>query len=683
MKAFTLSVAEGTRQVEKNNRYGSKHTISCFEDLCRACMYDHVGAEYKENHRKNENFERADCIMMDCDNEKSDNPAEWLTPEKLAEILPGVAFYYVYSKSHMKDKDSLAPRPRFHVYFALSEPITSATSLRELKENLRVAVPDFDKGAKDAARFFYGVEQPQGGVHEDSLCVDEFITMNDIKAPKRHQDMSKQTITEAGNDDDVIKVGVRHDTLLTKGINLISQYGKEKARELFFKEAGRCQQPLPVDEVNDLWEWLEQKGDAFKAKYTDKKKTLTLQVIEQTLQELNISVQFNVITKELEVSDLPADSPYLPNAYYSLPASARTGANAELLPLFLESYFKDKQFRFSGDFLRNAIAALSNTHRFNPVIDLIKGTQWDGKDRIASLCRVLGIQDNGYQCAYMRKWLHQAVALAGNDDGGISSEFVMVLQGAQGIGKTNFFRRLAIRPEWFKDAIVIDMRNKDSIIESTCVWIGELGELDATLKKEQASLKGFITSNHDTYRRPYARKAEKIERRTCFCATVNPEHVNRDTTGSRRFIYIHVDNIDKQFIYEGMTPEWCTQLWQQVYQELYLPSRAGFYLTDDERAYAEKANEAFNVPLIAETELLDLIDWEECYKIDPADGTPCKVFQWYTASEVKAMLKLNRYSAEQIGAALKALCERYPYTDRKRSHGRTNYLLPPVKEIRD
>ena len=149
-------------------------------------------------------------------------------------------------------------------------------------------------------------------------------------------------------------------------------------------------------------------------------------------------------------------------------------------------------------------------------------------------------------------------------------------------------------------------------------------------------------------------------------------------------MYIHVNALDKQFILQGMTSDWCAQLWRQVYDTLFMTlGRFGFYLSYDERAYSEKANEAFNVPMTAETELLDLIDFEECYKIEPKDGLPCKVFQWYTATEIKDRLKLSRYSAEQIGAALKALCERYPHCERKRSNGRTLYLLPSVQDLRD
>lgn len=681
MKSITISFAEGTRQKADNKNYSTQAVISNPEELTNAVQWDHVAGTFKNNERQNDNFISADCVMMDCDNGHTENSAEWLTPEALAERLPDVEFLVVYSRNHMKDKQErgkkpVSARPRWHVYFPLSEAVDKAARIRELKELLLVLVPEFDKGAKDTARQFFGVEHPKCELHEGSLCIDEYITIAGVETPDPTTDSNAKANTNAQTDaegaqQERIEEGQRNSTLFHIALDALIKYDEAKARQLFDKACTQCNPPLSIQECTKIWDSALKRRNAFREKFTEKKKTLTLQVIEQTLQALNISVQFNVITKELEVSDLPVENAYLHSAYYSMDANAKKQANAELLPLFLEAYFKDRQFRFGKDFLVHSIAAISNTHRYNPVLDMLQSTEWDGQDRIIQLCFALGIQDNGYHCVFLRKWLHQAIALAGNDDGAISPEFALVLQGAQGIGKTNFFRRLAVRPEFFKEGAVIDTRDKDSRIESTSVWLCELGELDSTLKKEQASLKSFITSNYDTYRKPYARKADKVERRTCFCATVNPEAVNRDTTGSRRFIYIHVETLDKQFIYETMTPEWCTQLWRQVYEELYLcKGRKGFYLTNDERVYSEKANEEFSVALPVETELLDLLDW---------DSNPVN-WEYRTATEILRMCGLHKkYEANKAGEALTRICKRFTGADKKRSNGRTAYRVPRTR----
>lgn len=176
MKAITLSVAQGIRGNAANKTYGAQAQITSYEDLTQAVQFDHVAGSFRNNERSNDNFISADCILMDCDNDHSDNPGEWLTPERLQERLPGVMFAVIHSKSHMKDKKEHTARPRFHVYYPLRKEATDAGHVKKLKEGLLAIVPEFDSNAKDAARFFYGVETPTGLVYEGAKCVDEAIS---------------------------------------------------------------------------------------------------------------------------------------------------------------------------------------------------------------------------------------------------------------------------------------------------------------------------------------------------------------------------------------------------------------------------------------------------------------------------------------------------------------------------
>ena len=87
--------------------------------------------------------------------------------------FPGVAFYAVPSRNHMKPKkDSKgvirAARPKYHIYFPI-DTVTDAAEYRQMKERLLAIFPYFDDGAKDAARFLFGVDGAQvtfvGGDH--------------------------------------------------------------------------------------------------------------------------------------------------------------------------------------------------------------------------------------------------------------------------------------------------------------------------------------------------------------------------------------------------------------------------------------------------------------------------------------------------------------------------------------
>ena len=75
--------------------------------------------KYKGNYRSKDNFEFSDCIPLDCDNDHSDDPNEWVTPLDIALEIPGVAFAVSYSRHHNLPKGDKPARPRFHIFFPI------------------------------------------------------------------------------------------------------------------------------------------------------------------------------------------------------------------------------------------------------------------------------------------------------------------------------------------------------------------------------------------------------------------------------------------------------------------------------------------------------------------------------------------------------------------------------------
>lgn len=142
-----------------NTFYPEKRVISSVEDLTEAARYDQVFATYADCHRAIANFICSDCLPVDCDNDHSDLESDWKTAADVEAAFPGVPFYVIYSRHHMKWKETFSPRPRFHVIFPI-DPITDAESYRQLKESVIAHFPYFDTNAKDSARFFFGVKSP-------------------------------------------------------------------------------------------------------------------------------------------------------------------------------------------------------------------------------------------------------------------------------------------------------------------------------------------------------------------------------------------------------------------------------------------------------------------------------------------------------------------------------------------
>ena len=225
---MTLYTAD-CRGNEENVRYPHKHIVKSAEDFRTTVAYDHVCAAFTRNRRGKDNFIEANCSVMDCDNDHSENPDDWITPESLSVFLEGACFAIAPSKSNMKSKGKYSPRPRFHAYFPHGK-ITDPDQCRRLKENIHRQFPFFDKGALDAARFIYGNPVDQVIWNEGEVTIDFWF--------------KDRTIPE----------GSRNNTLSQFAGRVLKRYGiSEKAHEIFLEEAAKCSPPLPEEELSKIW----------------------------------------------------------------------------------------------------------------------------------------------------------------------------------------------------------------------------------------------------------------------------------------------------------------------------------------------------------------------------------------------------------------------------------------------
>jgi len=111
---------------------------------------------------------------------------------------------------------------------------------------------------------------------------------------------------------------------------------------------------------------------------------------------------------------------------------------------------------------------------------------------------------------------------------------MIVLEAAQGAGKSRTARILATRPIWFADSIG-DVSNKDAALQLSGRWVIELSELAAVRRAEVESVKGYISRTQDVFRPPYGRRAVTVLRQSVFVGTTNEREYLRDKTGNRRY----------------------------------------------------------------------------------------------------------------------------------------------------
>lgn len=118
MREFTIYRSDCAGN-SSNCLYPTKTVIIDKSSFQEAVTVDHVTAKYKDNYRSKDHFEESDCIPLDCDNDHSENPEEWITPLNIALEIPGVAFAVSYSRHHNLPKGKKSAKPRFHVFFPI------------------------------------------------------------------------------------------------------------------------------------------------------------------------------------------------------------------------------------------------------------------------------------------------------------------------------------------------------------------------------------------------------------------------------------------------------------------------------------------------------------------------------------------------------------------------------------
>lgn len=223
---------------QKNCLYPNKSIVTSGDELKEAVKFDHVCAEYKNSYRSADNFLKSDVIVMDCDNDHSDDPKEWISMDSIDELMSDISYAIAPSRNNMVSKDGKTARPKFHVYFPI-DTVTDADSYTLLKIAIHSQFPFFDDNALDAARFIFGADCSEVIWHEGWLSVTDVLS----------------EVTEDFNaNNDVIPTGRRNKTLSHYAGRVLKRFGIcDKAHELFLKEAEKCEIPVGDEELNTIW----------------------------------------------------------------------------------------------------------------------------------------------------------------------------------------------------------------------------------------------------------------------------------------------------------------------------------------------------------------------------------------------------------------------------------------------
>lgn len=438
-----------------------------------------------------------------------------------------------------------------------------------------------------------------------------------------------------------IKTGSRNDTLFRLACKYQSQGTPDETIKSKLADINKqwCKPPLDARELEGLTRSALRypKGQSFKATGLSAKKPLvTLQAAAEMLQESGYDIKLNVLTQEFEVTGVTQ--------------RGRLMTTEDLTTVFYDR-LRACYNGVSRPLVTDYITFFGREHSFNPVVDLLDATQWDGTDRLPQLYALIGKKnlDELSKCL-VHKWLLQGCALLLNDDRNpYGADGCLVFVGEQGAGKTSLLRHLALKPEFFCEGGRISSFDKDCQRRVLTHWISELGELESTFRSTSDDLKNLVTTAWDAYRLPYGRVDIKVPRRTNLAGTCNQTAARggylNDTTGNRRWWTVSFTAVNAP---EDLTQLDALQLWAQIYRDVAAMSRderaCCFRLTRDEREQLNDRNGAFEKRLTAEDEILDILAIAE---------TRGYLFTQMTVGEWKACWdELRPYSVQQLGRAL-------------------------------
>lgn len=195
-------------------------------------------------------------------------------------------------------------------------------------------------------------------------------------------------------------------------------------------------------------------------------------------------------------------------------------------------HYMEKVYSITGkERIYDAFAIYATAHKRNRLKEYLTGLRWDGVPRLdALLVDYFGAEDTVYTREAVRKTLTAAAARIMVP--GTKFDSMLILSGAQGIGKSTFFRLLG--KEWYSDSMGT-FEGKDAAELIQGYWIVEAGELTGMNKSEMNAVKQFLSKTEDVYRMPYGKRTAAFPRASIIVGTTNDREFLKDRTGNRRF----------------------------------------------------------------------------------------------------------------------------------------------------
>ncbi len=201
---------------------------------------------------------------------------------------------------------------------------------------------------------------------------------------------------------------------------------------------------------------------------------------------------------------------------------------------------------------------------------------WDRVDRIGTAAATyFGAPGETAQLA-VRLWFLSAAARAIYP--GAKADSVLVLTGAEGVGKSTTVEALCPRGQWFLRGLP-PLTGEESARFLSGKFLVEIDELDAFRRADGNRVKAFLSRPTDSLRWIYERNSVDVPRRCAMVVTLNPEAGGwlTEAMGLRRWYTLLCGRCEP-----ARAAADATQLWGQAISEVL--AGASWWPTEAERA---------------------------------------------------------------------------------------------------
>lgn len=295
---------------------------------------------------------------------------------------------------------------------------------------------------------------------------------------------------------------------------------------------------------------------------------------------------------------------------------------------------------------------------YNPIFDFIEEHKHiNTTGNIKRICESIDTNDKAYAEYFITKWLVGLIAKLHGEN----CPLMLILQGPQNAGKTQFERRLLpAKLNHYIGEVSPGMKDVDFYLLMSQKWIIIDDECGGKSKKDDLHQKSLLDKQRFDVRKPYGKGNVTVPSLAMMCGNTNERDILTDLTGNRRYIIIDFQDYDWE-LYNSVDK---TELLLECYH-LY-KSGYNFRVGKDEMDYLNKYDHKYTTPSSAKELLQKYFNPATIEK-----GTPMTATDFVVYIEAETKLRLTSIA---VGRELTSL----GYIQGRDEKGRRVYFCYPL-----